>query len=104
MAAGDAAAAFDPISALGIGFSLRSGMEAARVAAAATEEDAGPAAAYAASITRIYEDYRSRLHGIYSQEQRWPDLVLGTAKTAAALIEITSRDPSPASARTAGGP
>ena len=41
----DAAAAFDPISSLGIGFSLRSGMEAPRVAAAAIERDEAPAAA-----------------------------------------------------------
>lgn len=73
VAAGDAAAAFDPVSALGIGFSLRCGMEAARVAAAAAEGDDGPAAAYAASITRIYEDYRSRHRGIYLQERRWQE-------------------------------
>jgi flavin-dependent dehydrogenase len=73
VAAGDAAAAFDPISALGIGFSLRSGMEAARVAAAATEGDGEAAAAYAASVTRIYQDYRARHRGIYLQERRWPD-------------------------------
>lgn len=73
VAAGDAAAAFDPVSALGIGFSLRSGMEAARVAAAATEGDGGPAADYVASVVRIYEDYRARHHGIYLQERRWPE-------------------------------
>jgi flavin-dependent dehydrogenase len=74
VAAGDAAAAFDPISALGIGFSLRSGMEAARVAAAAVEGKAGDAAAaYAASVGRIYAEYRARFRGIYSQERRWPD-------------------------------
>lgn len=73
VAAGDAAAAFDPISALGIGFSLRSGMEAARVAAACAEGDDEPAAAYAASVTRIYEDYRSRHRAIYLQERRWPE-------------------------------
>jgi flavin-dependent dehydrogenase len=72
VAAGDAAAAFDPISALGIGFSLRSGMEAARVAAAAAEQDRRPAAAYAASVARIYADYRSRFRAIYQQERRWP--------------------------------
>jgi flavin-dependent dehydrogenase len=72
VAAGDAAAAFDPISALGIGFSLRSGMEAARVAAAAIDQDARPAAAYAASVARIYADYRSRFRSIYQQERRWP--------------------------------
>jgi flavin-dependent dehydrogenase len=73
VAAGDAAAAFDPVSALGIGFSLRSGMEAARVAAAAAEGDAEPAATYAASVARIYHDYRARLHAIHLQERRWPE-------------------------------
>ena len=47
-------------------------MEAARVAVAALEDDTGPAAAYAASMERIYSDYRTRLRGIYAQEQRWP--------------------------------
>jgi len=73
--AGDTAAAFDPISALGIGFSLRSGMEAARVAVAFIESDAAPATGYAASLVRIYADYRARLRGIYELEQRWPDNV-----------------------------
>jgi flavin-dependent dehydrogenase len=72
VAAGDAAAAFDPISSLGIGFSLRSGMEAARVAAAQLAGDATTAAAYAASIRRIYADYRARHRGIYGLERRWP--------------------------------
>jgi flavin-dependent dehydrogenase len=73
VAAGDAALAFDPISSLGIGFSLRSGMEAARVAAAAAERDDGPAAAYVASIAQIYRNYRTRLRDIYQQEGRWPE-------------------------------
>jgi flavin-dependent dehydrogenase len=70
--AGDAAAAFDPISSLGIGFALRSGMEAARVAAAATEQHFGPATDYRNSIHKIYVDYRMRLHSIYEREMRWP--------------------------------
>ncbi len=73
VAAGDTAAAFDPISALGIGFSLRSGMEAARVAVASIEDDANPATGYAASIVRIYADYRARLRAIYELEQRWTE-------------------------------
>lgn len=72
VAAGDAATAFDPVSALGIGFSLRSGMEAARVAAAWAEHDDTAATAYRDSIARIYADYRARLRGIYQQERRWP--------------------------------
>ncbi len=81
VAAGDAAAAFDPISALGIGFSLRSGMEAARVAAAAVERDDGPAAAYVASVTRIYQEYRSRKRDIYMQERRWADAPFWARRT-----------------------
>lgn len=77
IAAGDAAAAFDPISAMGIGFSLRSGMEAARVAAGMLDGDGAgdAAAAYTASIARIYADYRNRLAGIYALERRWPEEV-----------------------------
>jgi len=71
VAAGDTAAAFDPISALGIGFALRSGMEAARGAVALLEHDAGAPSAYAASAVRIYDDYRTRLRAIYSLEKRW---------------------------------
>lgn len=72
VAAGDAAAAFDPISSLGIGFALRSGTEAARVAVASLENDPEPGAAYAASVERIYDNYRARLRGIYALERRWP--------------------------------
>jgi flavin-dependent dehydrogenase len=71
--AGDSAAAFDPISALGIGFALRSGMEAARVAVAFLENDDSAASGYAASVTRIYSEYRARLRGIYELEKRWPE-------------------------------
>ncbi len=73
VAAGDTAAAFDPISALGIGFALRSGMEAARVAVSYLEDDDALSTAYAASVVRIYADYRARLRGIYELEKRWPD-------------------------------
>lgn len=72
VAAGDAAAAFDPLSALGIGFALRSGMEAARVTVGMMENDPAPALAYADSVARIYADYKARLDGIYAIEQRWP--------------------------------
>jgi flavin-dependent dehydrogenase len=69
---GDAAIAFDPVSSLGIGFALRSGMEAARVAAAASDNDAVPAASYEASVRRIYAEYQRRLRKIYRAERRWP--------------------------------
>lgn len=72
VAAGDTAAAFDPISSLGIGFALRSGMEAARVAVALLEDDDTAAAGYAASVVRIYNDYCARLRALYELEKRWP--------------------------------
>jgi flavin-dependent dehydrogenase len=71
VAAGDAAAAFDPLASLGIGFALRSGMEAARVAAAALEGDPDPGEDYAESVQRIVGDYEQRLAGFYAQENRW---------------------------------
>jgi flavin-dependent dehydrogenase len=82
VAAGDAAAAFDPLSSLGIGFALRSGMEAARVAVALGEAHTHPdaeadarahAQAYEESMGRIWGDYRGRLDRVYQAEQRWPD-------------------------------
>jgi flavin-dependent dehydrogenase len=72
VAAGDAVATFDPISSLGIGFSLRSGIEAARVAVGSLEGDLGSAEHYAASVDRIYDDYRIRQASMYQMEQRWP--------------------------------
>lgn len=85
VAAGDAAASFDPISALGVGFALRSGMEAARVAAAACEGDTATAAAYSASVGRIYADYRSRFAAVYGHERRWPDAPFWARRSAVAV-------------------
>lgn len=72
VAAGDAAAGFDPIAAMGIGFSLRSGVEAARVAAAMLDDELQFAVAYDRSMQRIYADYRARLGAVYAGERRWP--------------------------------
>jgi flavin-dependent dehydrogenase len=71
VAAGDAAAAFDPLASMGIGFALRSGMEAARVAAASGEEDGAVGVAYAESLEGIYRDYLDRLRRLYALETRW---------------------------------
>lgn len=70
-AAGDAAAAFDPLASLGIGFALSSGIEAARVAAASLDNDTAQPAAYEASVQRIFQDYRQRLQHYYAMERRW---------------------------------
>lgn len=80
VSAGDAAVAFDPVSSLGIGFSLRSGIEAARVAAAAAEKDDSLAMAFEASVSGIYADYRRRLRRIYCRERRWPTATFWTRR------------------------
>jgi flavin-dependent dehydrogenase len=71
VAAGDAAAAFDPLASMGIGFALRSGMEAARVAAASVEEEEAARGAYTQSLEGIYRDYLDRLRRLYALETRW---------------------------------
>jgi flavin-dependent dehydrogenase len=73
VAVGDAAVAFDPISAMGIGFAMKSAMEAARVAVAMLDVDSDFAIAYQQSIHNIYADYRRRLLDLYGLERRWLD-------------------------------
>ena len=71
VAAGDAAAAFDPLASLGIGFAISSGIEAARVAAAYLDDDPAPGVAYARAVRAIVADYRRRLSSFYAMERRW---------------------------------
>ena len=73
IAAGDAAASFDPLSGIGIGFALHSGIHAARVA---NEELHGRSALrpqYVAALDATMRDFRARSVALYAQEQRWRD-------------------------------
>ncbi|HET7437271.1 MAG TPA: tryptophan 7-halogenase [Thermoanaerobaculia bacterium] len=72
LAAGDAALGFDPLSSMGIGYALASGIQAARVAANPTPVKLE---AYAADVQRHYDSYLSRKRAYYALEQRWPDSV-----------------------------
>jgi flavin-dependent dehydrogenase len=73
IAAGDAAVSFDPISSLGIGHALYSGIYAARVA---HEELSGREALrkqYVEGIRRTYEQYWMLRGACYALENRWKE-------------------------------
>ena len=62
-------------------FSLRSGMEATRVAVACGRKDDGPAAGYAVSVNNVYSDTAS-FEQDYRRERRWPRQRSGRSTTA----------------------
>jgi len=73
IAAGEAAVGFDPLSSMGIGYALLSGIEAARAVAAALGGQGAALTVYAASIAQHYDSYRLQQRAYYQMEQRWPD-------------------------------
>ena len=73
IAAGDAAAAFDPLSSQGILTAISSGMDAARTAVAWLSGDRSAPAAYAERVWNSYATYLAHRHAYYRMEQRWPN-------------------------------
>lgn len=73
VAAGEAAAGFDPLSSMGIGYALTSGIEAARAVHNALTGDGKLMECYTASVARHYTEYRGQHQHYHSMEQRWPD-------------------------------
>jgi flavin-dependent dehydrogenase len=73
IAAGDAAAAFDPLSSHGIGSALAGGKRAAGVAAAALDGDHLPMRDYTDYVLANYAHYLVLRQAYYAAEQRWPD-------------------------------
>lgn len=73
IAAGDAAVAFDPLSSMGIGYALASGIAAARaVQSAVCGADVAAQERYCASAAQHYDRYRARQAAVYALERRWP--------------------------------
>lgn len=70
-AAGDAAACFDPISSMGIGHAINSGIQAARVAEAYFNGDFQTAKTYQQLLFKHFENYMEMRHRFYSAEKRW---------------------------------
>lgn len=71
LAAGDAAASFDPLSSQGIFTALYSGRAAARALMAHMDGDRTAVPAYCARIDSIYSTYLARRREYYQQERRW---------------------------------
>lgn len=71
VAAGDAVAAFDPLSSLGIGHAFSSGIQAARIVDMRLHGDEELAASYPMDIGRLVADFLTRRNSIYEAEQRW---------------------------------
>jgi flavin-dependent dehydrogenase len=70
LAAGDAGLAVDPLSSMGIGYAIASGIQAARVASAPSPE---MLQAYAADLRRHFDGYLARRAAYYAIERRWPE-------------------------------
>jgi flavin-dependent dehydrogenase len=73
LAAGDAAASFDPLSAMGVGHAIYSGIQGARAAHAYLAGKQELLDEYAAGVSENFSKYRGIRHTYYLQEKRWPD-------------------------------
>jgi flavin-dependent dehydrogenase len=73
IAAGDAAASYDPLSSAGIVNALRSGLDAAGAVAAHFSGEAGALEAYARGVERALDIYLEGRRRYYAAERRWPD-------------------------------
>ena len=74
IAAGDAAAAFDPLSSHGIATALWSGRQAALAAASALSDDEGVMQGYAATVAGAVRDFHAQRGRIYAHERRFAKL------------------------------
>jgi len=72
VAVGDAAASYDPLSSLGIGHALSSGIQGARIVDDRLAGDGELADAYPLDIARFADEFLARRVAIYQAEQRWP--------------------------------
>ncbi|HEY0018420.1 MAG TPA: tryptophan 7-halogenase [Longimicrobium sp.] len=73
LAAGDARAAVDPLSASGVFRALQGGEEAAAAVDRWLDGDSAPARAYEAAQDRAFVHYLHQRRDYYAQETRWPD-------------------------------
>lgn len=71
LAAGDAAASFDPLSAEGITSAINSGLDAADAAAAWLDGDENALVTYADCVRRGYVEYLTHRSVYYRIERRW---------------------------------
>jgi flavin-dependent dehydrogenase len=92
IAAGDAAASFDPLSSLGIGYAMLSGIQASRAIDHRLRRNEELAVAYEADVARHVAAYLIQRQGLYRLEQRWPRRPFWLRRHAAAeLIQSAAR-------------
>ncbi|MBK3523072.1 MULTISPECIES: tryptophan 7-halogenase [Streptomyces] len=73
IAAGDAAAAFDPLSSQGILTALYTGMRAGEAVHAHLAGDPAAMTRYTSAVDAVRTSYLRNRHTFYRYEQRWPD-------------------------------
>jgi hypothetical protein len=73
VAAGDAAAAFDPLSSMGIGHAVTSGIHAARVAHDQLTLKGRLTSEYTINVAHNFQKYLELRRDYYQIERRWPD-------------------------------
>jgi flavin-dependent dehydrogenase len=73
IAAGDAAACFDPLTSMGIGHALCSGIQAARGVYCHLSGDGRTRSEYVASVQRNFNRYLNLRAHYYGLERRWAD-------------------------------
>jgi flavin-dependent dehydrogenase len=80
--AGNAAVAFDPLSSLGIGHSIMSGIQAARIADERLRGEHALADAYHVDLAWHRERYLAQRAAIYALEKRFPQSPFWARRTA----------------------
>jgi flavin-dependent dehydrogenase len=89
--AGDAAAGFDPLSSMGIGYAIASGIQAARVASSSLAGESEHARLFAADVRRHYDGYLARRQAYYQVEKRWPESPFWARRHGAPQASVTPR-------------
>lgn len=90
LAAGDAAACYDPIAAQGIYKALAHGVKAGRIIAGLVKDDfSDPVPAdYSERIRQEYETYSANRNYLYDMEQRWPASAFWSNRQASAALRL----------------
>lgn len=92
-AVGDAAAAYDPVSAQGIYRAIEDGIEAGEhLAALLTGGAEPPGSPHDARVAR-YREYLANRAYLYGLERRWPDAPFWRARSASPLVSTASGNP-----------
>jgi 2-polyprenyl-6-methoxyphenol hydroxylase-like FAD-dependent oxidoreductase len=95
LAAGDAAAAHDPLAGHGIGSALAGGRRAAHAALAHLGGDPTALPDYAARTVAAYERYLALWRAYYAEERRWPEAPFWRRRQIPGAADAWSRAPAP---------